>query len=69
LTEPVQLQRALGDSYTIQRELGGGGMSRVFVARENALDRPCGRMPTLCFSRGWPRPGAALAGLMAEPTP
>ncbi len=34
-----QLQAALGDAYTIERELGGGGMSRVFVARERALDR------------------------------
>ena len=34
-----QLQRALGDAYTLQRELGGGGMSRVFVARETLLDR------------------------------
>ena len=33
------LQRALGDTYTIERELGGGGMSRVFLAREPALDR------------------------------
>jgi serine/threonine-protein kinase len=29
----------LGDSYTIERELGGGGMSRVFVAEEIALGR------------------------------
>ena len=34
-----QLQDALGTSYTITRELGGGGMSRVFVAREEALRR------------------------------
>jgi serine/threonine-protein kinase len=34
-----QLQRALGDAYTIERELGGGGMSRVFVAMENSLGR------------------------------
>jgi tetratricopeptide (TPR) repeat protein len=34
-----QLQRALGNAYTLERELGGGGMSRVFVARETALDR------------------------------
>jgi serine/threonine-protein kinase len=30
---------ALGDAYTIERELGGGGMSRVFVATEVALKR------------------------------
>src|SRR5262245_61652019 len=34
-----QLQRALGDAYTLERELGGGGMSRVFVATERALGR------------------------------
>ncbi|HUO52479.1 MAG TPA: serine/threonine-protein kinase, partial [Gemmatimonadaceae bacterium] len=34
-----QLQRTLGAAYVIERELGGGGMSRVFVARETALDR------------------------------
>lgn len=35
-----RLQQAIGDAYAIERELGGGGMSRVFVAREVALDRP-----------------------------
>ncbi len=34
-----QLQRTLGDGYTLERELGGGGMSRVFVAEERALGR------------------------------
>lgn len=34
-----QLQSTLGASYTLERELGGGGMSRVFVANENALGR------------------------------
>ena len=29
-----QLQKSLGQAYTIRRELGGGGMSRVFVAEE-----------------------------------
>ncbi|MDQ6828465.1 MAG: serine/threonine protein kinase, partial [Gemmatimonadota bacterium] len=34
-----QLQGTLGSLYTVEREIGGGGMSRVFVARDNALDR------------------------------
>src|SRR5215475_4784977 len=34
------LQRGLGDSIRIERELGGGGMSRVFLARDLSLDRP-----------------------------
>ena len=34
-----QLQGALGSSYTLERELGGGGMSRVFVAEETSLRR------------------------------
>ena len=36
---PDQLQRTLGASYTFERELGGGGMSRVYLARETALGR------------------------------
>jgi len=34
-----QVQAALGAAYTVERELGGGGMSRVFVATENTLGR------------------------------
>jgi serine/threonine-protein kinase len=34
-----QLQRTLGSAYTIENELGGGGMSRVFVATDTALHR------------------------------
>src|ERR1700682_397038 len=34
-----QLQRTLGSNYTLERELGGGGMSRVFVAEELSLER------------------------------
>lgn len=33
------LQHTLGAAYTLERELGGGGMSRVFVAEEKALGR------------------------------
>ena len=34
-----QLQATLGSAYEVERELGGGGMSRVFVATETALGR------------------------------
>ncbi|HEX6316833.1 MAG TPA: protein kinase [Gemmatimonadaceae bacterium] len=34
-----QLEGTLGASYTLERELGGGGMSRVFLAEERALGR------------------------------
>jgi tetratricopeptide (TPR) repeat protein len=34
-----QLQKTLGSAYTLERELGGGGMSRVFVAEETSLRR------------------------------
>lgn len=34
-----RLQSTLGSAYTIDRELGGGGMSRVFLAHEAALGR------------------------------
>jgi eukaryotic-like serine/threonine-protein kinase len=34
-----QLQTALHPAYAIERELGGGGMSRVFVAEETSLGR------------------------------
>jgi serine/threonine-protein kinase len=35
----TRLQAALGDAYRIERELGGGGMSRLFVAEEASLHR------------------------------
>ena len=34
-----RLQSALGSAYSLERELGGGGMSRVFLAREVRLGR------------------------------
>ena len=34
-----QLQASLGAAYTLERELGGGGMSRVFVAEELRFGR------------------------------
>ena len=35
----ARLDAALGAAYTIERELGGGGMSRVFLAEETRLGR------------------------------
>jgi len=35
----TQLQTTLGAAYTVERELGGGGMSRVFVATDTRLGR------------------------------
>ena len=34
-----RLQATLGDDYALERELGGGGMARVFVATETATGR------------------------------
>ncbi len=34
-----QLQASIGSGYALERELGGGGMSRVFLAVETALGR------------------------------
>src|SRR3954466_14089349 len=34
-----RVQQSLSGAYTIERELGGGGMSRVFVADETRLGR------------------------------
>ena len=35
----ARLQAAVGDAYRIEKELGGGGMSRVFLAQERELER------------------------------
>ena len=34
-----RLQAALGAAYRVDQELGGGGMSRVFLAEETRLAR------------------------------
>ena len=34
-----ELQSTLGGAFTVERELRGGGMSRVFVARDISLGR------------------------------
>ena len=36
---PQRLQAALGPSFAIERELGGGGMSRVYLVADAALAR------------------------------
>ncbi|MEO7998162.1 MAG: serine/threonine-protein kinase [Gemmatimonadaceae bacterium] len=38
-TIKARLTAAVADRYTVERELGGGGMSRVFVAMEHSLGR------------------------------
>ncbi len=35
----ARLEQALADTYTFESELGGGGMSRTYLARERSLDR------------------------------
>jgi serine/threonine-protein kinase len=35
-----QLQRHLGSTFRVDKELGGGGSARVFLANEVALERP-----------------------------
>jgi serine/threonine-protein kinase len=41
MADPIrdQLQASLGEGYAFERELGGGGMSRVFLARDLRLER------------------------------
>src|SRR5688500_8403903 len=39
MTLSEDLQTALGSAYTVERELGGGGMSRLFVCEEIAYGR------------------------------
>jgi eukaryotic-like serine/threonine-protein kinase len=39
---PAELATTLGGAYTVERELGGAGMSRVFLAEEKALGRRVG---------------------------
>ena len=34
-----ELEASLGELYSIEQELGGGGMSRVFLAKEKSLGR------------------------------
>ncbi len=53
-----RLKTQLGTSFAIERELGGGGMSRVFLARDLTLDRevvikvlPPGLAATVSFER------------------
>lgn len=58
----ARLQTALGSTHHVERELGGGGMSRVYVA-EVSLARK--NTPQRIAARGRPPPlaPAAVGGL------
>ena len=71
-----QIRAALADRYRVDRELGGGGMSRVFVAREYALDRdvvivltPREPLPSLVIQARDTVPQAAPVVVMAALQP
>lgn len=51
-----QLQRALGATYALDRELGGGGMSHPFVVTESDQERQI-------VGNALPDEAAAAAGL------
>ena len=74
-----RLQTALGSAYTNERELGGGGMSRVFLAEETTLGRqvvikmlapelPFG-LPAYDPIRQSARFAAVIRAFGADPTP
>jgi eukaryotic-like serine/threonine-protein kinase len=56
VTESIdRLQRALGERYRIERELGRGGMATVYLATDRSLERPValkGLHPELAASLG-----------------
>ena len=61
-----QLETALGPAYRFERELGGGGMSRVFLARRDGARPPGGRegarrptSPPVLIGRAVPRARSA----------
>src|ERR1041384_3533079 len=56
----AQLQEGLGASYTLERELGRGGMATVYLARDLKHDRPVALKvlhPALAASLGAGRAG------------
>jgi hypothetical protein len=52
VSDGSQLGAAFADRCRLERELGGGGMSRVRVATEMALDRPV-VMKVIAGTPGW----------------
>ena len=55
----TRLQEALKSTYRLEKELGGGGMSRVFLAEELALGRE--RWSSRSCHRTW-RPASTSSG-------
>ena len=48
-----RLQSTLAGAYTLERELGGGGMSRVFLAHDTGAGDPCPVVVTGGIRYGW----------------
>ena len=61
-----RLQDALSGTYTLERELGGGGMSRVFVATETALGR---KVVVKVLPRRWPPASTSTASAARSSSP
>ena len=66
MPDATRLATALGDRYTIERELGAGGMATVYLARDKKHDRDVAlkvRRPDLAAVPWTSSPMTRTAGL------